>query len=1154
MSDLQYYLVAGATGRQGGAVVDALLSRPTVKVAPSSIYAITRQGGGPGATKLCDKYRGIRILPGNLSDPNSIFQQLEHSILSKAGVFLAQTHGPTELGDAKGFIDAAVMNGIPYFVYSSFHIEQHLRKAAGSSQSGSKKMDYTIIRPTWFADNAYWGFPDQLCLTGWRENMKGKTMQVTVIRDIGRWAVEAFVRPDEIGIRNQALSIASDELSFNEVDKIFMRHTGKGVPVTYGLLARLVIWMVNDLHTMFKFIGERPYGADLPWLANHLKPTTFEQWVKDELIEYGAKILSKTAEYRSSVDGTLREHGSLRDVLQSLKGLNAELTANMASGGDNTPISMPNFESLRMSIKSMRYEARTTFMKAALAEAKNNLNIASLVFLQHVSSTRHDQLLKSNNEVEGRIISTLTSTSDLMEAEIRALMAQLSNTFLGSIEDAFQKFQISNQIVLEELSQKLDAVLSQQTVSGLTSSHLSTQTESAQQKILDSISFPLMEERRHHIAQAYKHTYEWMLQPQGQAHEHWDDFARWARSRDENERVYWLYGKPDEQRQLILQTIRSIDSVTGSGKSTLMRFLYETIDGEEHLLPWGQGRPVVQDWSLLLGSRITNTELLTGATTVYTCTRPWNVFQDAFTEASQLRLELLTEKDIRQDSVRELVRRVEDIPDDLDTYFTDLMDSIEPRHRKEASLLLQVALHKETAFISLHPLRLLDLLHSEEGRDDFALNRINSGNALDFTDLRNMDSKLDSALRCLNSRCLGLLECRFMPGSTEKYEHYYDDLDSEEIPMSSPGAVNEDGDEVMVIPYPDTHVPFPQSSNPIEFFNWHVDFLHRSFRDFLLNPINRQKLHLYYQGSLFVCNALLLQLEELSRSVLAKETTIGLASYVLTAISVPELRNTKVYELIAARIKPILDRLVHNATSEDLDIGPWYLCTSLLRCHQEKSSFLTIAIEFSLAAYVHANLTAESIRNKQGRPILDYLVLGGFNCASPLAAFPDLELVRKGLDLGADPNEIDPSRSSHKWSVWVWFLSEMHQEYENIIRHDDLHDSEYTQWLYTVQRVRLATAHLLLQHGASPVVAADLRIHEGSEDSPWELSLTHAEHTEFGVTRPSLGFISVADYLATLRDKYIMAAAELEACIALASEKLAAQSMRRITGYVVGTQ
>ncbi|KAM0820125.1 putative NACHT domain-containing protein [Seiridium cardinale] len=359
-----------------------------------------------------------------------------------------------------------------------------------------------------------------------------------------------------------------------------------------------------------------------------------------------------------------------------------------------------------------------------------------------------------------------------------------------------------------------------------------------------------MEERRHHIAQAYKHTYEWMLQPQGRAHEQWAGFARWARSRDENEKVYWIHGKP------------------GSGKSTLMRFLYETIDGEKHLLPWGQGRPVVKIghffWapgsptqkslpgllrSILAqmlayvpsftskfvppniwrkASKSTDTEIqwvntdliqtilrimraetattrseTISLTSYTTSSRPptLNVFQDTFAEASQLRLELLTEKDIRQyiggvldaqrrfrqlrqsdpytaenlaativqrasgvflwvrlvvhqllkalrdgDRVRELVRRVEDNPDDLDTYFTDLMHSIEPRHRVELLGVVARLLYEETAFNSLHPLRLLDLLYSEEGRDDFALNRINSGNALDFTDLRNMDFKLDSAL------------------------------------------------------------------------------------------------------------------------------------------------------------------------------------------------------------------------------------------------------------------------------------------------------------------------------------------------------------------------------------------------------------------------
>ncbi|RSL78894.1 hypothetical protein CEP51_007820 [Fusarium floridanum] len=300
MSPPEYYLIAGATGRQGGATVDALLSHPDIKIEPRKVYAITRNATGPGAVKLREKYTDINIVPGDLNSPEAIFQHLDKNIITKTGVFLAQAHGPTELSDAKGFIDAAAFNGVPYFVYSSvdrggrelsdkdpsycktfsdkFYIEQHLKSVCSSS-----KMEYTILRPTWFADNAWWGFPGQLCMTGWRENMKGKRMQVTVTKDIGRWVVEGLLRPDRTGIRNQALSIASDELSFKDIDDVFIRHTGKGVPVTYGLLARFIIWMVKDLRTMFGFIGERAYGADLPWLKSQLEPTTFEQWVRSEV-------------------------------------------------------------------------------------------------------------------------------------------------------------------------------------------------------------------------------------------------------------------------------------------------------------------------------------------------------------------------------------------------------------------------------------------------------------------------------------------------------------------------------------------------------------------------------------------------------------------------------------------------------------------------------------------------------------------------------------------------------------------------------------------------------------------------------------------------------------------------------------------------------
>lgn len=298
MSAPKHFLIAGATGRQGGAVVSALLSNPEFSIEPKNVWAITRDAVGASAKRLSSTWPGINLVVGDLNKPDELFQHLGSSLLSQTAVFLAQAHGPTELSDAKGFIDAAFSHGAAYFVYSSvdrggrelsdsdpsycktfsdkFYIEKHLKEVVASKK---KKMDYTIIRPVWFADNAHWGFPGKLCMTGWRDWMKGKRLQVVTTRDIGRWGAEALVRPDRTGIRNEALSIASDELSFQEIDLIFKKKTGKGVPVTIGWATSLAIWLVKDLNTMFSFISERDYGADLPWLKEQLEPTTFAEWV-----------------------------------------------------------------------------------------------------------------------------------------------------------------------------------------------------------------------------------------------------------------------------------------------------------------------------------------------------------------------------------------------------------------------------------------------------------------------------------------------------------------------------------------------------------------------------------------------------------------------------------------------------------------------------------------------------------------------------------------------------------------------------------------------------------------------------------------------------------------------------------------------------------
>ncbi|KAL6850830.1 hypothetical protein ACO1O0_007956 [Amphichorda felina] len=301
MSSPTSFLIAGGTGRQGGAVVNALLADKSTSIQPKDVYVLTRNTGGAAAAALTK--RGVKLVSGELGQPDAIFKQLagQGVDLTKTGAFLAQAHGPTELGDAKGFIDAAVSNKLSYFAYSSvdrggkelsdrdasycktfsdkFQIEKHLEAAS----AGGKHINYTILRPTWFADNALWGFPGKLCMAGWRENMKGKRMQVVTTKDIGRWAAEALLRPDASGIRNTAVSIASDYLSFQEIDEIFRKETGSPVGVTYGWLARLMIWLVEDLRTMFGWINERDYGADLEELAKTVKPTTFREWVKESV-------------------------------------------------------------------------------------------------------------------------------------------------------------------------------------------------------------------------------------------------------------------------------------------------------------------------------------------------------------------------------------------------------------------------------------------------------------------------------------------------------------------------------------------------------------------------------------------------------------------------------------------------------------------------------------------------------------------------------------------------------------------------------------------------------------------------------------------------------------------------------------------------------
>ena len=444
--------------------------------------------------------------------------------------------------------------------------------------------------------------------------------------------------------------------------------------------------------------------------------------------------------------------------------------------------------------------------------------------------------------------------------------------------------------------------------------------------------------------------------------------------------------------------------------------------------------------------------------------RPWNLFQDAFGSCPQLRLEDLTYNDISVfvrdqlysnrlfdklmrydnvaaeslvasliskaagvflwvrlvvkqllrglrdgDSIRGLSKKIEEIPADLDAFFMRLMESIEPQNRKEASELLQLALYDEDEFVSLHPNCLLDFSFIEEGKPDFALEPSYNFSELDFANMGAMAFRLESTMRKLSSRCMGLLECH---DNVDGYFELSDlrTMSDRESSTTTDHRYTIDAGELLdyfeVFPTPDMT----------------VDFLHRSLRDFLLTPKVQALLHRYTQGPydarMYFRNARLVQLLALNRVGAGPNIAVGLASYILCTLTVPDYRETPSAASVATIMQPIIDSLVQFPATQE---SYWYLCCALSSWHVESSTFLTLAIDFGLNSYIRSHLTRQSVQSKKDRPILDYILRPRFGKARTTGCvgnqMPDSAFLNAVLELGADPNE-----KYQGVSIWALFL------------------------------------------------------------------------------------------------------------------------------------
>jgi len=274
-------LVAGATGNQGGAVVNHLLSKKD----QFEVHALTRDPQKEEAQTLSKK--GARVVKGDLSDPSSLKPLVEQvdAVFCVANFWtlgydrqvqycqnLAEVASETGVGH---FVFSGVGShdehtGIPHFE-SAWEVDQHIQRLG---------LPATILKPVFFMQNfeaMVEGILDGTLAFPLKE---GVNLQMIDIDDVGRIAALAFSEPGRfIG---KSINLAGDEHTLKETAERFSVITGADVQPYYVSIEDARKQAGDEWATMCEWFNEVGYSTDIRALEEEVgfRLTKLDEYLK----------------------------------------------------------------------------------------------------------------------------------------------------------------------------------------------------------------------------------------------------------------------------------------------------------------------------------------------------------------------------------------------------------------------------------------------------------------------------------------------------------------------------------------------------------------------------------------------------------------------------------------------------------------------------------------------------------------------------------------------------------------------------------------------------------------------------------------------------------------------------------------------------------
>lgn len=245
MADKKIVFVAGATGAQGGAVIDALQG------SEFTLRALVRDPSSPAAAELAA--RGVELVQGDFDDSES----LEKGVEGAYGVFSVQTPPlPQDLDRearmARKLVDTARKNHVEIFVHTSVAragdhesfagwAEQRWWPAYWTSKDAANQAvknagfpHWVILKPAYMMDNliapkSHWMYPGLKPRAAIETAMaQDSRLHFIAAADVGRFAAAAFADPSRFD--RQEIDLAAEALTMTEVAGIVSEAIGR--PVT----------------------------------------------------------------------------------------------------------------------------------------------------------------------------------------------------------------------------------------------------------------------------------------------------------------------------------------------------------------------------------------------------------------------------------------------------------------------------------------------------------------------------------------------------------------------------------------------------------------------------------------------------------------------------------------------------------------------------------------------------------------------------------------------------------------------------------------------------------------------------------------------------------------------------------------------------------